>query len=228
MREIAVIMKKGGVAKTTTAVSIASCAAAMGVDVGLIDLDSQASATRALGLEPGDDAAEVLLGETDLASAWQDTEFGVRVIASNPSTESAERQLAADAIEGLTALRRAIAGAGSDRPEVIIVDTRPDEAHGTLNALVAAREVWITAEPVPASIEVFPRLISTIDRIESSLNPGLTLTAIIPTSGSTPDLSPQGRSQGAPTDLRGRGDPARADVGSGHGSSRGGSATRSL
>lgn len=181
MREIAIIMKKGGVAKTTTTVSVASWAASLGLDVGVIDLDSQASATRALGLEPSDDVAEVLLGERPLADAWTSTPYGVRVVRSNPSTESAERQLAADAIDGLTALRRAIEASGSDRPDVILMDTRPDEAHGTLNALVAASEVWIAAEPVPASIEVFPRLMSTVERLGGALNPGLRVTAIIPT-----------------------------------------------
>ena len=45
-----VAMKKGGVGKTTTAVTLASLAAEAGVQVGLIDLDSQGTATQAFGL----------------------------------------------------------------------------------------------------------------------------------------------------------------------------------
>ncbi len=44
---------KGGVGKTTTAVSIAVRAAQHGIHTCLVDLDPQASATLALGIEPG-------------------------------------------------------------------------------------------------------------------------------------------------------------------------------
>jgi chromosome partitioning protein len=179
-RIVVVAMKKGGVGKTTTAVSLAAIAAASGIRTGLIDLDSQGSATQAFGLPVADTAAEVLLGLRELDDAWASTKTGVQVISSGPGTEGAERQLGSDPIGGLIALRDAIAKAKS-LPELIIIDTRPDESHGVLNALVAASEVWAVVEPVPAAIESLPRLLSTVDRIQSSLNPQLAVTAIIPT-----------------------------------------------
>jgi chromosome partitioning protein len=179
-RIVAITQKKGGVGKTTTVSSIAAIAAQRGLDVGVIDLDSQGTATTGFGADLADTAADVLLGRLPLDDAWTPTAAGVRVIASGPGTEGAEKLLAADPVEGLLALRRAIESSASP-PGLILIDTRPDEAHAVLNAYVAAHEVWIVTEPVPASIEVIPRLVSTVKRIAGTLNPGLQVTAIIPT-----------------------------------------------
>ena len=52
---IALLNLKGGVGKTTSAVSLASRATQYGFKTCVLDLDSQASATLALGVEPQDD-----------------------------------------------------------------------------------------------------------------------------------------------------------------------------
>ena len=54
-QSIALINLKGGVGKTTSAVSLATRAAQYGIKTCVLDLDSQASATLALGIEPQDD-----------------------------------------------------------------------------------------------------------------------------------------------------------------------------
>src|SRR5579864_2863483 len=82
---VAVANQKGGVGKTTTAVNLAACVAALGRRVLLFDLDPQANATSGLGLEKneGGSAYRVLLGEGNLADKVQKTAFeGLQAIPS--------------------------------------------------------------------------------------------------------------------------------------------------
>jgi len=71
------------------------------------------------------------------------------VVPSGPGTEGAETLLAVDSVDGLLGLRNAIAAA-DNLPDLMLIDTRPDENRAVLNACVAADERLSTwrREPV--------------------------------------------------------------------------------
>ena len=54
LKTIAISNEKGGVAKTTTTISLGTALVDLGYRVLLIDLDAQANLTLSLGLEPGE------------------------------------------------------------------------------------------------------------------------------------------------------------------------------
>ena len=92
---IAVSNEKGGVAKTTTSLSLGGALAEAGHKVLVMDLDPQANLTLALGVEPGYAAvtsSHILIKSAPLMSARLTTEIeNLDLIPSHASIESAEQ-----------------------------------------------------------------------------------------------------------------------------------------
>ena len=177
--------QKGGVGKTTTAVNLAACLAALHRRVLLIDLDPQGNATSGLGVEkaPGGSAYRALLGEETLADRIRPT--GCERLDLVPS----EIDLCGAEIElsrldhHLHRLTRALDPLRlQDRYELILVDCPPSLGILTLNAFAAADFLLVPLQCEYFSLEG----VATIHRLLSQLrdsgaNPKLALLGVVMT-----------------------------------------------
>lgn len=182
---VAVANQKGGVGKTTTAVNLSACVAALGRRVLLFDLDPQANATSGLGLEKveGASAYRPLLGEGSLTEKIQPTAFdGLSIIPSEVDLCAADLELA----RGENYLQRVTLGLHpileSGRFDLVILDCPPSLGILTMNAFAAADGLLVPLQCEYYALEG----ISMINRIlgqlrDNGVNPRLELLGVVMT-----------------------------------------------
>ena len=93
---VAIANQKGGVGKTTTAVNLSSCVAALGKKVLIVDLDPQGNTTTGYGIPKRSVEAgtyEVLIGKATAAQAIRHTEYRTDVIGSNTRLAGASLEM---------------------------------------------------------------------------------------------------------------------------------------
>jgi chromosome partitioning protein len=152
VRRLALWTGKGGTGKTTAAVNLAHALAERGRRVLLVDLDAQASATRALGIQPADGLLDALLGREPFERLATKTELsGVEVVPAGPELARAERMLAGEA-GAETLLGLVVASLPRRRWDWILFDCAPGVSVVTVGALVASEEH--VAPVVPGPLEV--------------------------------------------------------------------------
>lgn len=168
MRTIAIVNQKGGCAKTTTAVNLAGCLADEGARVLVVDLDPQAHATLALGIDPdavdenlyevlADDAGAERLGEILVPAG-----AGLSVAPSGIVLSALEQKLSQERAE-VRVERLAHALAALVEPfDYAILDCPPNVGLLTFNALRAAQEVIVPVETSHFAMHGVQKLLETI------------------------------------------------------------------
>ncbi len=178
MRVIAVANQKGGVAKTTTAINLASGLARRNMKTLLVDLDPQANATQSLPV-PGAlefTVSDVLDQKVRIEEAIYQVDSNFDALTSHIKLARLEPQLtgAVDAYK----LRETLDGLPYD---YVIVDTPPSLGALTTNALVAATHVLV---PVTASyygLNAVADFMETFSQIRRVVNSRLELLGIVVT-----------------------------------------------
>jgi chromosome partitioning protein len=178
---IACANQKGGVAKTTTVLSIGSYLALDGLRVLVVDADPQGNATSGLGIDREALSAsvyDVLVGETDLDPVVCTTAFeNLFVLPSDRNLAGAEVELVPERARERR-LRRALREA-SDAYDYILLDCPPSLGLLTVNALTAADTVLIPLQCEYYALEGLSQLMATIDLIREHLNPNLALKGVV-------------------------------------------------
>ncbi len=173
---IAISNEKGGVAKTTTTLSLGAALSEAGCKVLLVDLDPQANLTLALGIEPGSasvTSSHVLIESAPLMSARLTSDIeNLDLIPSHASIESAEQFLPVRT-NYTTGLRHAIEQAIPLPYDYIMLDCPPFLGAITSNALTAADLLIIPTQAEYFSAYALRNMMGLIRRVRQDSNPEL-------------------------------------------------------
>ena len=177
---VALANQKGGVGKTTTAVNLSSCVAALGKRVLIVDLDPQGNTTTGYGIpkrsvEKG--TYEILIGEARASEAIRKTEYRTDVIGSNTRLAGASLEMI-DLPARESRLRKALAEVQKDY-DFIFIDCPPSLDLLTLNGLSACDSVLIPVQCEYYALEGLSELISTLKTIRKKYNPYLDIEGVV-------------------------------------------------
>jgi chromosome partitioning protein len=179
---IAVGNHKGGVAKTTTCLSLGACLAELGKTVLLIDLDPQASLTLSLGLKPESlrHAVDVaLLGNTSLVSVSRESAvFGLDIVPANRGLAVLDKILYGR--KGYEFyLKNGLDAMGQGLYDFILIDCPPSFGTLTLNALTAADLLIIPTQAEYYAARSLRQVIDLVNLVREKTNPRLTYRVLV-------------------------------------------------
>ncbi|QTU85133.1 ParA family protein [Xiamenia xianingshaonis] len=180
-RIVAIINQKGGVGKSTTAINLSASLGVLGKKVLLVDLDPQGNSSSGLGIEKSrveNCIYNVLLDDVALSDVIiADVCNGVDVAPATINLAGAEVELVSE-IARENRLKDALKSARGTY-DYVFVDCPPSLGLLTVNALVAADSLLIPIQCEFYALEGVTKLIDSMKRVKSRLNPSLDIFGVL-------------------------------------------------
>jgi len=182
MRTYALVNQKGGVGKTTTAISIGAELGLQGMKVLIVDCDPQANATSCLGIDPGsvkEGTYDALIGRLPASDCvLHSPNLKLTLLPSSPALAGAQIEMV-DQAKRESALKHALSPLG-EHFDYVLIDCPPSLGLLTLNGLLAATNgVIIPVQCEYLALEGLSQLMQTLQRVRSGLFPALAVRGLL-------------------------------------------------
>ncbi len=180
---VAVLNQKGGVGKTTVTLGLASAAWASGLKTLVVDLDAQANATYALGVDPalsnygtGDamkSGKSGAAGDMIVRSGW-----GEEIWLLPAAGDLTDREADSRTKTSTGRLARSLEGVTDDF-DLVLFDCAPSLGLNTSNGLASATGALLVVEPTVFGLRGIDPVLDLIEEVWSTANRKLDLAGVI-------------------------------------------------
>lgn len=177
----AIANQKGGVAKTTSTISLGGLLAQLGSCLA-IDLDPQGNLTTGLGVEISDNQLttyEIITEQADVLDAVVETKSGLSLLPADISLAKGETELLSK-VGNFYILKERLEPV-KEQFQHILIDCPPSLGLLTVNALAAADALLIPVQCQFFALKGLEALLETVQSVKKRLNPQLKILGVLPT-----------------------------------------------
>lgn len=182
MYRLVVTNQRGGVAKTTSAVTLARCLADRGMRTLLVDTDSQGSVGTILGLRPQASLHDFLIRQAPLRECLVEALPGLEVLCSDRKTQAAEDIIGGQTLRELH-FEQVLAESGADAEfDAVVLDVAPSLTLFQTCAMLYAKNVLIPVAMETLSVQGASATIASARELNRLFKrpSGITVTGMLP------------------------------------------------